>query len=47
MKRITFVLAGIVMITVFVLTSQKIFEDNSIKYVKVDANKHHIKAIYD
>ncbi len=47
MKRITFVLAGIALITIFVLTSQKTFEDDSVKYVKMDTNKHHLKAIYD
>lgn len=47
MKRVTFVLAGIVMIITFVLVSQKSFEDKTLNYVKVDAKKHHLKTIYD
>lgn len=47
MKRVTFVLIGVVAITTFVLLSQKQIENRSIKIVKVDTNKHHKKGIYN
>jgi hypothetical protein len=46
MKRVTFVLAGIIMITAFVL-SQKDLDENNANFVKVDTNKYHLKALYD
>jgi preprotein translocase subunit SecG len=45
MKRITFVLAGIIMITAFIL-SQKNLDDNTTNFVKVDTNKYKLKGVY-
>lgn len=47
MKRVTFVLAGIILITAAILVSQKKINEPTVKYVKVDAHKHRLKTIYD
>jgi len=47
MKRITFVLIGIMVITTLVLLSQKKTENKSSKIVKVDVKKSHVKDLYD
>ena len=46
MKRVTFVLAGIIMITAFVL-SQKDLDENNEVFVKVDTNTYHLKKLYN
>ena len=45
MKRVTFVLVGIIMITAFVL-SQKNLDENNDNFVKVDSNTYHLKGLY-
>lgn len=47
MKRVTFVLIGVMAITTFVLLSQKRLENKSVEIVKTDVKKHPIKSIYD
>ncbi len=46
MKRVTFVLAGIIMITAFVL-SQKNLDENNNNFVKVDNTTYHLKKLYN
>lgn len=46
MKRVTFVLVGIIMITAFVL-SQKNLDENNTNFVKVDTNKYKLKGTFN
>jgi len=47
MKRVTFVLIGILIIATATLLSQKHFEEIPEVVVKADIEKHKIKKLYD